>query len=227
MTEKTQNPDMRSHLSALTIIITLVLSSVAFWKFTEEREARHYCEQQLAEMPVTWDVVDTASMQTAFWYTQFPCNMTMLEYPLRPIDGPPTPEMCEEARRILKEREAKRLAPQDRYEHGVGFYDLISCATSGSYELGEKTPGVDTVDKPWRHGSWVLGGECEQLALALQERSPAPMCVGFVKNDSKTAEACRVELVEHLNLLCDRDDLSDDQLRECLTLWHRKKPVKR
>jgi hypothetical protein len=226
MNSKTPTPEHRSTFTALTILVALLVSSFLFFRYQDERENREYCEQRLAEMPSTWDVVDTASMMTAFWYTQYPCGIQQFEYPLRALDGPPTPEMCVEARRIVAEREAARWAPRDRYADGVDFYDMISCAATGRYEGDGEKLGVDTVESPLRHGSWVLGGECEQLAFAVQKRAQGPMCKDFVKNDSTIAEKCRLELHAHITELCERDDLDENTLRDCLTMWGRKKPVR-
>ena len=105
-----------------------------------------------------------------------------------------------------------KLAPRPPAERRPSFYTVEDC-----------TGPIDTKGEPRVHGSWVYGGDCEELAHTFRD-GPEKLCQGYVDDDPKSAEACRSDLKSWITKMCNAPEyeLDDSLLRDCLIHGFRK-----
>jgi len=173
------------------------------------------CERELgAVKDAQKPPLDDDQLRRVAWEAQKPCGLDLWEYPFK---SAPTSGLCKLARDYVREQRQRKVERILEDEKGRLRYRMLDCANSGvGYDSG---PKADSVEAPYVHDSWVLGGECEGLAHELQKREEGPMCVDFVDDDHESAERCRRELEAWAVHLCSEKDLSDDARRDCFS-WH-------
>lgn len=208
-------------------LVVLASATVAALVYADqESDLRQQCESDLRlKAPEVRATVNHDELRAAVWDATHPCGQPIYSSHADFFNGVPDPSECEEIER-KREAEVAARKKQRRYEQSpAGLYDLLSCATAGTYEA-EGIDGVDTIKNPWRHHSWVLGGDCEELALHLKTRKENPMCLDFVLDDEASAKKCRKEIHTSLKSFCARDDLELGDLRWCIEYWGKKVTVK-
>lgn len=186
-------------LVALLVLTAFMLTFVEGVEFGAIETAKMYNRPQ----PQT---LTDEQVRQATWDAMFPCEGKVRYWDVS-FDDYPTKEQCDEAIEQRRKQDAtmKRARLID---------EMATCVwETDPHYFEDETNHIDTVKHPRYHYSWVLGGDCEQMAHKV--KSEFGLCKGFVDDDATTAEHCRQEVYAFLLVYCARADLPDPERREC------------
>lgn len=212
------------------VIFTVFFGVKAQFAEDDRREevALRLAELEQTDKPCPFDY---ELMRQAAWDAQHPCGTgVVIPAPFYALnDFPPIfPKTTSKWCLDRAAEQAARQAKMDAEEFVMPVFEMFDCA----YDYDGRLQPIDKVDSPNVHNSWVLGGECEQVAHTLRDKElegevwnsayaleddprQNGLCVSFTDDSPIEAYKCQTEMRRWLEVHC-LNTTEDSDIRRCL-----------
>jgi len=166
--------------SAVTLVVVTTLG-LSYLKGLDAGD-RHATERMLEVRPKP---LTHEQIRQAAWEAQNPCDGKIQYWEIRSKEFP-SESACDALLASRKKKQAER-------ERAALLNEMLDCVhETDPHYYEDETNHIDTVEHPRHHYSWVLGGDCEQMAHNV--KNTFGLCATYKDDDKDSAEYCRQEV---------------------------------